>query len=265
MRGAVKGDFQKDGNLLKISNFRFIASSKVEQNILGAGHCGEGMTITAAQIRGARGLLNWNQGDLADRTGISATSIGSIENGQTQPRESTLATIQKTFEDEGVEFAARDGVRRRANEIKTYTGQTGFWEFYDDIYETVRNTLGEVLVSNVDERDFEKWLGSKKPEHLDRMKALKGKVLYKILVREGDTFSPASDYAEYRWIPREYFSSVPFYVYGNKLAIMLFGEEPTVIVLDYPAVSVTYRAQFQALWDSAERLTDRFGENHRVK
>lgn len=209
------------------------------------------MTITAAQIRGARGLLNWNQGDLSDRTGISATSIGSIENGQTQPRESTLSIIQKTFEDAGIEFAARDGVRWRANEIKTYSGQTGFWEFYDDIYETLRSAPGEVLVSNVDERDFEKWLGPKKDEHFQRMKILKGKVLYKILVREGDTFFFASDYAEYRWISQEYFSSVPFYVYANKLAIMLFGETPTVIVLDYPGVAATYRAQFHALWSAA--------------
>ncbi|MCB9978455.1 MAG: helix-turn-helix transcriptional regulator [Rhodospirillales bacterium] len=212
------------------------------------------MTITAAQIRGARGLLNWNQGDLSDRTGISATSIGSIENGQTQPRESTLSTIQKTFEDAGIEFSSRDSVRRRANEIVTYTGRSGFWEFYDDIYETVKDSGGSILVSNVDERDFEKWLGEKKAEHIERMKALKGKIEYKILIREGDTFFPAVDYAEYRWISRGYFSSVPFYVYANKLAIMLFGETPTIIVLDYQAVAATYRAQFQALWDVAEEV-----------
>lgn len=210
------------------------------------------MTITAAQIRGARGVLNWTQGDLAERTEISATSIGSIENGSTQPRESTLALIQKAFEDGGIEFTGKDGVRRRSSEIKVYTGKVSFWSFYDDIYETVKNTDGEILVSNVDERDFEKWLGEKKTEHFNRMKTLKGKISYKILVREGDTFFFASDYAEYRWISKEYFSSVPFYVYGNKLAMLLFGDEPTVIVIDYPAVAAAYRSQFEALWDHGQ-------------
>lgn len=210
------------------------------------------MTITAAQIRGARGILNWTQGDLAERTEISATSIGSIESGATQPRETTLAVIQKAFEDSGVEFTDNDGLKRRSSEIKVFTGRMGFWEFYDDIYETVKAKNGEILVSNVDERDFEKWLGDKKTEHFNRMKALKGKVSYKILIREEDTFFLASDYAEYRWISKEYFASVPFYVYGIKLAMLLFADEPTVIVVDYPAVAAAYRTQFEALWDQAE-------------
>ena len=43
------------------------------------------MSISTAQMRGARGLLNWGQNDLSDRTGISTTSLGSIENGITIP------------------------------------------------------------------------------------------------------------------------------------------------------------------------------------
>ena len=50
-------------------------------------------------------------------------------------------------------------------------------------------------------------------------------------------------------MPTAFFSSVPFYVYGQKLAILLFDAEPTVIVLDYPSVAEAYRAQFQAFWE----------------
>ncbi len=208
------------------------------------------MSITTAQIRGARGILNWSQSDLASRTGISATSIGSIENGQSQPRENTLKTIQKAFEDGGIEFIGRDGVRIRTGGVMTYTGKQGVLEFYEDIYETLKSKPGTVCVSNVDEKVFVKWAGEILETHTERMNEIKG-ISYKILIREGDQNFVASAYAQYRWIPRDLFSSVPFYVYGDKLAIMLFGTEPTVIVIDYPAVADAYRIQFEALWNSA--------------
>jgi len=206
--------------------------------------------ITTAQIRGARGILNWSQGDLSERTDISSTSIGSIENGLTQARESTLTIIQKTFEDAGIEFLPNDGIRKKTGEVKIYQGRGGFWEFYEDIYETLKLTPGEVVVNNVDERKFEKWLGKENIEtHVERIKKIKG-ISYKILIREGDDyFIATSDFGEYRWLPDAFFSSVPFYVYGQKLAILLFDSEPTVIVLSYPSVAEAYRSQFQAFWE----------------
>jgi len=106
-----------------------------------------------------------------------------------------------------------------------------------------------VVVHNVDERKFEKWLGTENLEvHIERMKSISG-INYRILLKEGDDYFLATpDYSEYRWIPSSFFSSVPFYVYGQKLAILLFDAEPTVIILDYPSVAEAYRVQFEAFW-----------------
>jgi transcriptional regulator with XRE-family HTH domain len=211
------------------------------------------MSITTAQIRGARGILNWSQQDLAQRTGISATSIGAIENGQTTPRESTLSTIRKTLENGGIEFIGLDGVRLRTGDVRIFQGREGFWDFYEDIYSTVQETPGEILVSNADERLFEKWIDPENlKKHVNRMRGTKG-VSYKILVKEGDTHLLATpDYAEYRWTPKDQFSStVPFYVYGKKLAILLFSAEPTVILIKYDAVADAYRHQFMGIWKNS--------------
>ena len=205
------------------------------------------MTITTAQIRGARAVLNWSQQDLADRCGLSATSIGSIENNQSTPRNNTLHTIQKAFESAGIEFLGTTGIRLRSGEVRVFTGQAGLIDFYEDIYSTVRNYAVDILVSNVDERLFIKHLGQYAQTHIDRMRALK-KIKYKILIREGDDFVPGESYAEYRWIPSELFASVPFYVYGDKLAIMLFDANVTVILMDYPAIASAYRMQFADMW-----------------
>lgn len=210
------------------------------------------MAITTSQIRGARGVLNWSQAELAERTGISATSIGSIENGQSTPRSSTLRTIQGAFEHAGIEFLPNNGIRMREGDVQVLRGKDGFWQFYEDLYSTVRQNPQEVLVSNVDERTFNKWLDQDNLKtHVTRMQKIKG-LKYKILIREGDTYYLATpDYAEYRWMQKDQFSSVPFYVYGDKLAIILFHEEPNVIVLNYPAVAEAYRMQFVAMWENA--------------
>jgi len=217
------------------------------------------MAITMAQIRGARGILNWSQTDLADRTGISATSIGSIENGLTNPRTNTLQTILAAFENGGIEFIGTDGVRLKAGEVKIYTGRSGYLSFFETVYKTLKKEGGEVLVSNVNERDFAKWHGAMGEEHLERISALSD-VSYRILTKEGDTYLPAGEYSEYRWIPKEQFVSVPFYVFGKQLAILLFDNEPTIILLDYPAVAEAYRVQFYAMWEQAIKPHSFMGE-----
>ncbi len=209
------------------------------------------MPITTAQIRGARGLLNWSQHDLAERTGISSTSIGNIENGQTLPRESTLTALEKAFADAGIEFLPNDGMRRKAGEVKVFTGRNGYMQFFEEVYKTITQSgINDVYVCNVDERKFAKWHGTMGEEHLSRMSQMKD-VHYSILSQEGDDYFPAADYAEYRWLPRALFSSVPFYVFGRKLGIIIFDSEPTIIVLDYPAVTEAYKLQFMAMWNTA--------------
>jgi hypothetical protein len=88
------------------------------------------------------------------------------------------------------------------------------------------------------------------------MKELKN-ISYKFLVREGDDYSPGDDFAEYRWIDKNLFSFVPFYIYGKKLAIILFNPEPTVIVLNYNAVAEAYALQFKDMWQRANVIENK--------
>jgi transcriptional regulator with XRE-family HTH domain len=69
--------------------------------------------ITPAQIRAARALVGWTQADLSRASGVSEISIKNIERGVTDPRASTLAAIQKAFDEAGAMFLepgdTRDG------------------------------------------------------------------------------------------------------------------------------------------------------------
>ena len=60
--------------------------------------------VYAAQIRAARGLLNWSQGELAERAGVSKQSVTRIENGTIDPRFSTITALYQAIRSAGVEL-----------------------------------------------------------------------------------------------------------------------------------------------------------------
>jgi hypothetical protein len=62
--------------------------------------------ITSAQIRAARGMLDWSRRDLANSSGISFASMIRLESFDGVPASNfkTLEAIKKAFEEAGVEF-----------------------------------------------------------------------------------------------------------------------------------------------------------------
>lgn len=62
--------------------------------------------ITSAQIRAARGLLDWSRKDLADHSGLSFASMMRLESFDGVPASNvrTLEAIKKAFEEAGIEF-----------------------------------------------------------------------------------------------------------------------------------------------------------------
>ena len=65
--------------------------------------------ITPAQCRAARGLLAWNQQDLADGAAIGIVTVHQFEAGTSQPRLATLDVIVRAFERAGVQFIDENG------------------------------------------------------------------------------------------------------------------------------------------------------------
>jgi PAS domain S-box-containing protein len=63
--------------------------------------------ISAAQIRAARGFLGWSANDLADRAGLSLSTIRRVEiPGERIVREDGLTAIRMAFEEVGISFVA---------------------------------------------------------------------------------------------------------------------------------------------------------------
>ena len=73
--------------------------------------------MTSAQVRAARGLLNWSVRRLAESAGVHRNTVSNIETGRFRGEEATLDAIRSALESAGVEFIAQDnggpGVRLR--------------------------------------------------------------------------------------------------------------------------------------------------------
>ena len=69
------------------------------------------MTISPAQCRAARALLDWTQNELAIRVGVALRTIRDFENGRREPLKIVRAAIQQAFEEAGVEFLDGEGLR----------------------------------------------------------------------------------------------------------------------------------------------------------
>lgn len=58
------------------------------------------------QIRAARALLGWSQGDLCERASISRATLNDLENDKGDPRKSSMTRVEEAFATAGVIFLA---------------------------------------------------------------------------------------------------------------------------------------------------------------
>ena len=212
------------------------------------------MAISPGQMRAARGLLNWSQSDLGQKCNLSTTSIGAIEKGETRARPNNIAAIQKAFEDGGLEFLPDDGIRKRNAQLTVLTGREGLQEFAQEIVNTYIEDKREILQAYVDDKQFAQHIDDKIAlDHIIKIgKAFDTKSRFKILQRQGDNYFPAKTYAEYKWVDVDNFLAVPFYVYGDCMALMMLNPEPMVIIHRHGAIAAAFRKQFDLIWKSSK-------------
>jgi DNA-binding XRE family transcriptional regulator len=210
------------------------------------------MELNGSILRAIRSYLDMNRDNFGDAVGVGSRTIGQIEDGTVNPKSDTQSKILNYIRSQNILYKDTGFEIMKAS-VSEYEGQSGFIAWMDDVYETIKaNPDGEICVNNVSERTFEKWLGYEADKrHMNRMAEL-GEVRCKALLEEGDTYFSSSEYAQYKWIPKNLFGSVPFYVYGHKMAIIIFEDDDVkIFVHQTPVVAKEYRRQFMMIWNNA--------------
>jgi transcriptional regulator with XRE-family HTH domain len=67
------------------------------------------MILTPALCRAARGLLDWTQSDLAERSDVSRSTIRDYEGSRHDVHRATAAQLRRAFEDGGAVFMEMEG------------------------------------------------------------------------------------------------------------------------------------------------------------
>ncbi|GGG00813.1 transcriptional regulator [Rhizobium wenxiniae] len=64
----------------------------------------QGKILSPALCRAGRGFLDWTQCDLADRSGVSRSTIRDYEGDRHEVHRSTEAQLRRAFEEGGLAF-----------------------------------------------------------------------------------------------------------------------------------------------------------------
>ena len=78
---------------------------------------------------------------------------------------------------------------------------------------------------------------------------LKMKFICSLRAKKNEYKIPMS---EYKYLAKEYFSVARIYVYANKVAIILYSDEPLIISIKIPEITESYDNYFKLLWTIAK-------------
>jgi transcriptional regulator with XRE-family HTH domain len=214
--------------------------------------------FSSSQLRAARALLNWSRADLAKQTGISEPTLHRLENEMGEPETRTQNKIRGVLEAHGIEFVGKIGVQWAQHQVKTLTGSEGLKTFFDDVWQTVQVSDDEIVMGGIAERYLEKKLPDFIEFQRKRMAEL-GKIKMRCLIEEGDMNIGASRYCRYRWQTKKHFAHVPFYVYGDKMAIIATTgpEDPLILLINNRTIAEAYRRQFELMWSAGREVPGR--------
>jgi len=86
-------------------------------------------------------------------------------------------------------------------------------------------------------------------QKMKRSLGIRARILVSEKVR--NTKTQRMIYGEYKFLPRAFEGPANTLIYGNKLAIIIWTEEPTAFVLESKEATEVYKKYFEVLWKSA--------------
>jgi len=199
-------------------------------------------------------LARLTQDELAVLVGIARPTLNKILNDEAVAKEDTMRRIRSALEQKGVEFIGTIGVQWAQHQVRTLSGIEGLKTFFNDVrYIAKHNPEEQIAICGFSEDYFEEKLGEYLDYHRKEMVNF-GNVRMQCLIEENDCNVGASDYCQYKWQPKENFSNVPFYVYGDRTAIIVTSapEDPLILLIQNRSISEAYRRQFASMWATAK-------------
>lgn len=191
----------------------------------------------------------WSQKDLAQSAGISPVTLNKFERGTSLLSAPNAATLKELFVNAGIEFPDPHGVRLRTEGVKILQGEEAMKILWDDIFNTLKDVGGEILITHVDEQRTLVQEAEALTSHIKRLK--KHGITERLLSCEGDDFFLMPKKC-YRWLEARHFhTSLSTYTYQDKVAIQMW-DTSIIVLLQHKDAAQAERARFENLWTNAK-------------
>ncbi|MBN2458901.1 hypothetical protein JXB28_01325 [Candidatus Woesearchaeota archaeon] len=144
------------------------------------------------------------------------------------------------------ELQARHKAAKIEGQVRMFKGIKGIKSIFLDMARTGQNNV--VFGS-------EGQFTARLPEFAMQFNRLKkeNKMTTKLIIREGRMEADSAT-TEYRYIPGIEESPAVTNIYGDKIAILIWTDEPEGIIIENKAAAQAYRAYFNFMWKHAKKL-----------
>lgn len=202
----------------------------------------------AWQLRAIRAAINWSQGQLAQRAGLTQPTISGLEKGEIEsPGLKAISAIVTACQSEGFYFSDHGIEKKEAN---TYTIEGG--DCYLQILKIAQSEMkaGDTfLKTNADER-------KSSPEVIAQLQHMRDSgILFQSLVRPGDAHV-MGEITEYRWLDeRVHQQGDVKIIFGDRVAYLVsWNDPPKIIVIQDPVIAGEARRTFDYIWQHSKQL-----------
>ena len=141
--------------------------------------------------------------------------------------------------------------------MEVLNGRVGIAKFWDRVFALAQTNGGIIRQNGIAEEPLDKCSPEAAATHRERMLPLihrRKDIFVRALLEEGDYNFLCTDYADYRWNPKEAPPPVPYYIFGDSVAIFAFDAEPSpkIILITSPVIASAYSKQFDGAWEIAK-------------
>jgi transcriptional regulator with XRE-family HTH domain len=194
-----------------------------------------------AMLKARRVEVGLTQEELSRKAEVPYTTLTKVESGAI--KNPSMQVVQKLAQNLGLSLDASLSPR-------TFYGDNCLIEIFKDVLATMQTPGAFMCLSGIEEG---RYLKENQGELLKFISGLKKQSInQKLLVCEGDLNFLEGDHLEYRWVKKQYFHPTPIYVYGDRIAMLIWDPVHQAIIVENKALAEAYRKQFLFIWDHSK-------------
>lgn len=183
----------------------------------------------------------------------AAAPLDALESLVERKRESLMAALPNLNA-----LAAQAGSK---TSVQVLEGKNALRAVIRDACRTLERTPSNPLALGVDERQFVQADEIALGQYFAFLK--RKRLQERVLIREGDSFTPGNPTSTYRTLPAKYFNAQPALVYGDGVALLVFSDPTLAILIHNAALADSYRKQFELAWSVSKPVRGSFNRPRR--